>query len=82
LPKTEQAARGSLFLIGSALPPSRGSHVRKMFGIEEFCGKLNGHRPLPKMLHSNISARGSGSFAGFDPLPGLRRRHGGFKADS
>jgi hypothetical protein len=52
-----------------------------MFGIEHFCGKLNGRRTLPKMLHSNISARGRRSFAGFDPPAGLRRRHRVFKAD-
>jgi hypothetical protein len=52
-----------------------------MFGIEHFCGKLNGHRTLPKMLHSNIAARERRSFAGFDPPTGLRQRQGGFKMD-
>jgi len=47
----EQAARGSLLLIGSALPRSRGWHVRAMFGIEHFCGKPNGGRTLQKLLH-------------------------------
>jgi hypothetical protein len=39
----EQAARGWPVLIGSALARSRGWHVRAMFGIEDFRGKLNGN---------------------------------------
>src|SRR5687768_16442301 len=36
-----RAARGSLFLIGSARVSPRTAPVRALFGIEEFCGKLN-----------------------------------------
>jgi hypothetical protein len=45
-PETEQAARGWLLLIGSVLARSRACHVRAVFGIEEFFGKLNGSRTL------------------------------------
>jgi hypothetical protein len=49
--RSEQTVRGSLLLIGSALALSRGCHVRSMFGIEEFSGKLNGDRTLWRLLH-------------------------------
>jgi hypothetical protein len=51
LEHAEHAARGCLLLIGSALPRSRGWHVRTMFGIEDFSGKPNGGRTLQKSLH-------------------------------
>jgi hypothetical protein len=38
-----------------------------MFGIEDFCRKLNGNCTLHELLHLNIAAGERRSFAGFDP---------------
>ena len=52
LPETgEQSARGCLLLIGSADARSRASHVRAVFGIEDFFGKPNGNRTLWDVFH-------------------------------
>ena len=38
-----------------------------MFGIEDFCGKLNGNQMLQALLHPNIAAGERDRLPGFNP---------------
>jgi hypothetical protein len=66
-----------------------------MFGIEDFCGKLNGNWPVHELLHPNIAAESAARLPRFGPpsdddtslftrrlLRYIKRRHADSGCDS